>query len=560
MLEQLHIENIAVIRRLDLDFQKGFTVLSGETGSGKSVILDSIRLILGERGDKELVRHGEDAAYVSALFSEIGEEAVSLLSALSLAPDEDGAIFIERTLTKEGKSQAKWNGRALPLSLLRQAGEALLNIHGQNTTSFLMREDTQRAVLDRYAENEARLSDYLPLYKAYSALLQEEKELYDIAAEKARMTDILKYQIADIESVSPKTGEEERLLEKRLRLRNREKITKQASFVYRALRGAEKGSVHDLLCRSLRSLSQLTDYLPESEELTRILEEAVSATDDVAERIYPYADDDGENPVALLDKIEGRLEEYSRLHRKYGASVEEILAFYEEKKEELSRYESADHKLKDLEKQKKILKSQLKSKAEEIRASRLASAGDLQKEITEQLIYLDMPKVTFAISVESRGEEGYRADGCDNVRYLVAANPGELPAPLADVASGGELSRIMLALKSAVAAKDAIGSLIYDEVDTGVSGKTARKIGLKLSACAKGMQIISITHSAQIASLADTHYLISKHEKDGRAETAARILSHDERIEELSRIIGGLTVTDVQRRAAVELLENRGEI
>ncbi len=560
MLEQLHIENIAVIRKLDLSFTEGFTVLSGETGSGKSVILDSIRLILGERGDKELVRHGEDTAYVSALFSELSRDTLSVLSELSLSSDEDGAVFIERTLTKEGKSQAKWNGRALPLSLLRQATETLLNIHGQNTTSFLMREDAQRAALDRYAGCDDALSAYMPIYASYTALLSEEKACMTLEAERARMTDILKYQIVDIETVSPKLGEEERLQEKRLRLRNREKITKQASFVYRALRGAEKGSVHDLLCRSLRSLSQLSEYLPESEELSRMLEEAVSATDDVAERIYPYSDDDGENPVALLDKIEGRLEEYSRLHRKYGERVEDILAFYEEKKEELSRYESAADTLNGLKKKKKALILQLKSAAEDIRAKRRRAARLLEKELTEQLVDLDMPKVTFQIAVEDLGDSGFRTDGCDRIAFLVAANPGEIPAPLSDVASGGELSRIMLALKSALASKDAIGSLIYDEIDTGVSGKTARKIGLRLASSAKELQILSITHSAQIASLADTHYLISKHEVNGRAETVAKSLNPDERIEELSRIIGGLTVTDVQRKAAKELLENRGEI
>ncbi len=550
MLGELHIENIAVIRQLTLSFSKGFTVLSGETGAGKSVILEAIRLILGERGDKELVRHGEKTAYVSAMFSDISDTTEGALSPLSLSRDEEGCIFIERTRSAEGKSTAKWNGRSIPLSLLRQATPHLLMIHGQNATGALMREDTQRELLDRYADTSDARAVYLPLYQAYTALCEEETALLTASKEKARMTELLRYQIHDIESVSPKPDEEEKLFEKRLLLRNREKITKQASFVYKALRGAEKGSVHELLCRTLRSLSALSEYLPETDELIATIEECVDRTDGVAEEIFAYAEEDGENPIHALDKVESRLEEYARLHRKYGEKVADIIAFYEEKKEELARYEGADDRLSELKKEKKALILRIKKAAEELRQLRIEAAARLSRSVMEELRYLDMPKVVFEICVDELPIDAYTAFGGDRVVFTVAANPGEPPVALADTASGGEMSRIMLALKSALAEKDAVDSVIYDEVDAGVSGKTARKIGLLLREAAHDMQIFSVTHSAQIASLADNHYLIRKKEIGGRAETQAYLLKEEERIEELARIIGGLTVTDVQREAA----------
>ena len=558
MLQSLHIENIAVIARLDLDLEGGFSVLTGETGAGKSVIIDSIRLLLGGKGDRELIRYGEDRGFVSGIFSELSEKTVSALAEFSVYPDSDGCILIERTLLSDGKGSAKINGRTVTLSALREASAYLLDIHGQNASSLLMREDTQREVLDSFGGIEPLVLSYRPVYEELVAIRKSIREVSFDDAEKARMIDVLRYQTSEIEAFSPKLGEEERLLEKRSLLRNSEKISRQAGFVYKALRGAEKGSVHYLLSRSLTALDGLQDIIPAAKEYALTLQNALSELDDVAEEVYRLSETDGD-PVAMLDKIEARLNGYAKLHRKYGADTEGILAFYEKSKAELDHYENADEQLYMLRKREAAILSELDVLAKSIREARLIAAERMIKSITEILEFLDMPKVVFHISVsEKRNGDAvlYDEHGSDKIAFLVAANPGEEPQPLSDVASGGELQRIMLAVKSVIASNDAIPTVIYDEADAGVSGKTARKIGFKLKENSKEMQVLCVTHSAQIASLADRHLLIEKKERNGRAETEARILSKEERIEELSRILGGIEITDIQRSAALDLLIN----
>lgn len=558
MLQSLHIENIAVVARLDLDLADGFSVLTGETGAGKSVIIDSIRLLLGGKGDRELVRYGEDRAFVSGIFVDLSEKTLSALAEFSVFPDEEGYILIERTLFADGKGVSKINGRTVTLSALREVSVYLLDIHGQNASSLLMREETQRAVLDSFGDIEPLLVLYRPVYEK---LLSVRKAIRDVSfdeAEKARMIDVLRYQTAEIESFAPKLHEEDRLLEKRSLLRNSEKISRQAGFVYKALRGAEKGSVHYLLSKSLTALEGLQDIIPAVKEYERTLQNALSELDDVAEEVYRLSEEDGD-PVAMLDKIEARLNGYAKLHRKYGVDTEGVLAFFERSKAELERYESADKQLLSLRKEEASVLKEIEDLANAIRVKRLSAAQEMVKEITAILEFLDMPKVEFHISVAKKenGEETvYGEYGSDKISFLVAANPGEAPQPLKDVASGGELQRIMLAVKSVIASNDGIPTVIYDEADAGVSGKTARKIGFKLKESSKEMQVLCVTHSAQIASLADRHLLIEKKEKNGRAETEARLLSFDERIEELSRILGGIEITDVQRKAALDLLNN----
>ena len=558
MLQSLHIENIAVIARLDVDLESGFTVLTGETGAGKSVIIDSIRLLLGGKGDKELVRFGESRGFVSGIFSELSEKTLSALADLSVYPDDDGFLLVERTLFSDGKGNAKINGRTVTLSALREASVYLLDIHGQNASSLLMREDTQRDVLDSFGDIAPMLVAYRPVYEKLLSVRKIIREVSFDEAEKERMIDVLRYQTTEIESFSPKLQEEDRLLEKRAILRNSEKISRQAGLVYKALRGAEKGSVHYLLSRSLTALEALEEFVPAAKEYGVTLQNALVELDDVAEEVYRLSENDGD-PVAMLDKIEARLNGYAKLHRKYGADTEEILSFFEKSKAELDRYLNADQKLAELQKEEAFILKELDALAKSIREARVLSANRMVEQIKEILEFLDMPKVEFhvAVSENKKGDETlYGEYGSDKISFLVAANPGEEPQPLADVASGGELQRIMLAVKSVIASNDGIPTVIYDEADAGVSGKTARKIGFKLKENSREMQVLCVTHSAQIASLADTHLLIEKKEKGGRSETEVKILSMEERIEELSRILGGIEVTDVQRSAALDLLNN----
>lgn len=562
MLVSLHIENIAVIKSLDLEFSAGFTVLSGETGAGKSVILDSIRLLLGARAEKDMIRYGEDTAFVSGIFTELAPIA-DRLRGVGLFPDEDGALTVARSFSADGRTTLRANGKNVTLSSLREASELLLTIHAQNTSSGLLNTATHIGVLDAYAGTDAAIAEYRPLYETLAAIRRDIREAEQKHAEKGRMTEMLRYQIADIESVAPKEGEEEKLLEKRSLLRNREKISKYAGFVYKALRGAEKGSARYLLSRSINALENLSDIIPNADELKEQLAECLVKVDDVAEEISAVSElDDCADPTKLLDKVESRLDAFQKLSRKYGGSVTEVLRFYRDAKAKLEGYESADTTLKKLRESEAEMLSNISKVADKITQIRKKSAAKMQAEVESVLTFLDMPKAVFAICVEecrTDGKTAYNENGKDTVRFLLAANPGEEPKEPKDAASGGELSRMMLALENVIAEKERVPTVIYDEVDTGVSGKTARKIGMKLLESSKTFQIFSITHSAQIASLADTHYHIMKTEVNGRAETRARILDAEERVEELSRILGGLKITDVQRRAARALLADKSE-
>ncbi len=564
MLQSLHIENLAVIHSLDLDLKRGLTAFTGETGSGKTIILEGIRLLLGARGDKDLIRHGEKTARITGVFGPFPEDFAAF-SLLDIEPDEDGCLFLQRTLDLDGKSTVKINGRAVTLSLVRALGMHLVSIHGQNASSELLNPETHLLLLDSYANLSNALEErYRPLYEGYLEASRALSETEAQIKERERMEDILRYQITEIESLGPKSGEEERLLEKRAVFRNREKIDKQAGFVYKALIGAEKGSVHYLLSRSIHALEALSDILPNAEKLIGDLAEAIATTDDVAETVYAAADlGSDEDPGVLLDRIESRLEGYARLHRKYGADTEEVLRFYREAKQTLENYSDAEGRLRRLKKEKKEAYLRVLEIANEISMERRRAAKQLEEKIMEILRFLDMPKAICRIRVEeNRREDGeaiFSPTGLDRITFLVSANIGEEPKSIAEAVSGGELSRIMLAIESVLSEKSGVPTVIYDEADTGVSGKTARKIGLKMKETACKKQVFTITHSAQIASLADTHFLVEKHEEEGRTVTSAQSLSPSARIEELARILGGLHVTEVQRNAARALLDG-GEL
>ena len=560
MLQALHIENIAVIRRTDIEFSGGFSVLTGETGAGKSILIDSIGFLLGRRGGRELLRSGTDRATVSALFTVEEARTLARLAALGAPPEEGGELLLERSLTAEGRSVARINGRPATLSLLRSVGEILVNIHGQSDTHTLTERENQLAILDGYAEDAAVLDAYREVYGRLSAVRAAIREITTEEAARLREVEMLRYQVADIEALSLREGEEEKLLEKKKRLRSIERIAKQTSFAYRALRSAEKANVLYILEKAMTAIGSLGDVIGEADEVVSELEDCRARIEDAAERVRMMTEEDVDDAAVLLDRVEGRLAAIERLRRKYGGSVAEVIAFGQSAKARLELLESADTRLAELQQQEADLLREAHRAADALSAARRCAGKELAERVLSVLAFLDMPRVRFEVSVTPKSENEehlFGRDGQDEIEFLLATNPGEPLMPLSSIASGGELARIMLSIKSVISDRDGIGTVIYDEIDTGVSGKTARKIGIELLRSAVGAQVFCVTHSAQIASLADAHYLIKKSEKDGRAETEVVPLDEDGRINELSRILGGIEVTEAQRRAAWELYTER---
>ena len=557
MLLSLYIENIAVIRRLSVDFTSGITALTGETGAGKSVILESVKLLLGGKADRELIRYGEETASVSAVFGALGAPAERALSDAGIEPDEEGNVQIRRTLTGDGKSRAWINGQPTSLSLLRDVSRYLVDIHGQNENLTLLDEKTYVTTLDGYASLSDRVAEYRAVYQKREEVRRRLAELDRGEAERLRTVEMLRYQIADIDAVDPKPGEDAALEEKEKKIKNREKIVSKTTFVYRALKGAERGSVLFLLDKSTQALEPLIGLIPEIETIHGELSDVRYRVEDAAERVYDLTDADDGDPTALIDKIEGRLDAFSKLKKKYGGTIDEVLRFREEAKKKLADLDASDDTVIELRENERALSADARRLALALHKERKAAAKELEQKITGILLYLDMPKVVFRVEVVDRGENGLKADGCDDVLFVMSANAGDEPRPLSLVASGGELARTFLALKCVLSERALTPTMIFDEIDTGVSGRTARKIGYKLAELSRGTQVFAVTHSAQIASLSDTHLLIYKEEKNGKTETGLRPLDREGRIDELSRILGGLFVTEAQRNAARDMLEGK---
>ena len=527
MLRSLHIGNVAVIRQADIDFTEGLCVLTGETGAGKSLLIDSLNALTGGRVSRDLIRAGEENAMISALFDGLDEPTRAALSELGveLPEDEDG-ILLQRTLSRDGKSVARIGGRAVTQSLLREVGALLVNIHGQSDNQKLMQKAAHLSLLDAYAGDGAALAEYRSVYAAWRQVSGQLADLRQDEGQRLRTREMLEYQIADIDAAHLKSGEEDKLTARRDRLQHQEKIDRQLRLAARALRDGEKATAAGLLDRAATALASLTGILPEAEELDFSPEE--------------------------LDELEGRLDTIQRLGRKYGAGVDAILAFRADAAERLAGLDTADDRIVACEEQEKRLREQLDGLSAVLTRMRTAAAQELAGQVAESLAFLDMPRVRFEVSLRRLDKPG--ADGADDAEFCIATNPGEPVQPMIRIASGGELSRIMLALRSVLNEKYGVGVSIYDEIDTGISGRTARKVGIKLRRIARCGQVICVTHSAQIASLADAQYRIEKHEVDGRAETSVRCLEPEERVDEIARILGGLDLTDSQRAAARELI------
>ena len=551
MLQSLHIENAAVIKRLDVDLGDGFSVLSGETGAGKSIIIDSINMLSGNRVSRDLIRSGEEKATVSAVFTDCGQAVGALLADYDV--DYDGSVMLSRTLSRDGKSVVKINGRTVTQTLQREVCRLLINIHGQHDNQRLMQKNSQIEILDSYAETQSLLGEYTERYRTLLDIQAKINELDTDEAQKIRMRDMLKFQLEEIEKAKLKSEDEEDILEaERKRLGSIEKITETAGLSYRILYGSEKGVV-PLIDRVCAGLSKISDVLPEAGEFSEKLSEYRYEIVDIAERLHDLSEGD-ENPTERLNKIESRLNAITKLKRKYGSTVAEILEFKAHAEAQLDDIENADERREELIAERESVRKEAESIAAKIHQMREKSSKAVVKEVMETLAFLDMPKVRFEICIQKTDK--LRPNGYDDIEFLISANAGEPPQPLEKIASGGELSRIMLALKSVLSDKDGVGTVVFDEVDAGISGKTSRKVGIKLKQIAKATQVICVTHSAQIASLADNHYLIAKHDVDGRTQTEIDLLDEEGSVREVARILGGIEVTESQLRAAREMIED----
>jgi len=559
MLKTLSITNAAVAKDLTVDFNEGFSVITGETGSGKSVLIDCLQMIAGAKTSKDMIRSGENKTVVTALF-DVPENGNAVYDILGIPSDENGELLISRTLTSDGRNTVKANGKSVTVSALRDASSLLLGINTQDEKVFLTDKNEYTSILDGFAENEELTSQYKEYYNKLKSAENELSALRDALKEKSMIVDILTYQIKEIDSARLNADDEDDKLEKlRLKIKSAERTTKNRKIVYKALYQNDKGySAAYLLERAEAALSQISDIVKDAPEMIRRLQEYRYDIIDIAETVNTALDlgFDGD-PTEKLNQIESRLNLLDKLKKKYGYSIPEIKEFKKDAAAKLKKYTDSDDAIAELENIIKKLTEKTASAAEALRASRVKAAKVLSDDIIKTLRYLDMPKVKFCIEVLPDVEDGkfrFTSKGADTVDFKISVNPGEAPVSIAKVASGGEMSRVMLALRSSINKKSSSDTVIFDEIDAGVSGSTSERIGLLLKELSSTVQVICVTHSPQIASVADSHYLINKREVNGRAESSVKLLEDEERIEEISRIIGGIDVTDKQKEAAREMI------
>ncbi|WP_300637396.1 DNA repair protein RecN [uncultured Oscillibacter sp.] len=551
MLELLHIENIAVIEEADIQFRPGFNALTGETGAGKSIVIDAMGAVLGGRTSRDLIRTGAAKAFVSAEFSAVPADLPGLLEN-GLAPDEDGNLLLQREISGEGKNACRVNGRPITVAQLRQIGGELLNIHGQHDGTQLLDEELHGAYLDRFGRTEEPLGAYQSDYAVLSGLREQIKALQMDEAEKARRVDSLRFQINELERAELRPGEEEELEQRRNLLRNGEKYLSALSGADYCLSGDDEnaGAVNQLRDAE-EALSGVRNLDGELGEAYKRLGALRSEAYDLAETIRDLRGAFDFSPEEL-DAAESRADQLYRLKKKYGATVEEMLAYLDQRRAELDAIETADDTLILLEKKLGKAGKAVQTAGKALTEARKQAAAALEARIQKELRDLDMNRVRFAIDFAPKDPS---PDGCDVVRFLMSANAGEDLKPIAKIASGGELARIMLALKNVLAEQEAVGTLVFDEVDTGVSGRAAQKVAEKLAQVSRRKQVLCVTHLPQLAAMADTHFSVEKGEAKGRTYTRVVLLDRERRKAELARITGGSKVTDALLASSGELLD-----
>ena len=547
MLSLLHIENIAVIDRADISFDQGFNVLTGETGAGKSIVIDAISAILGERAYRDMVRTGTNKASVRAIFTGVPELSWFADNGVEYDPE----TVIQREIHLDGKNVCRVNGSLVSVSILRKLGMQLINIHGQHDSATLFDEDNHLTFLDAFGDNKQLRSVYTEKFEAVAKLRREIDKMTMDESEKLRRMETLRYQIAEIEKADLEAGEDEALEERRKILQNAEKLSNGMDTAVECLYGGdESDGASGLLAQAEYALARLAKFSDAFSEMHDRVADLMYQVQDVAEAVRD-ARDDLSYSADELEQIESRLDVIHKLRRKYGVTCEDILAYLDKAKKELDDIEFADDHLERLKKKLKKAEKEAWDAAKELRKNRQETSVTMSERILTELAQLDMPRVQFTCQFT---ETELTAHGADAVAFYMSANAGEALKPMSKVASGGELARIMLAMKNVLAEKDQVNTLIFDEVDTGVSGRAAQKVAEKLRSVAAHKQVLCVTHLPQMAALAHTHLLIAKSERDGRTYTTVTPLDLEGRKKELARIIGGTNITETTLKSAEEML------
>ena len=549
MLALLHIENIALIDRADITFGPGFNVLTGETGAGKSIIIDAIGAVLGERTSRDLIRSGEKAALVTALFRDLPH--LPWFDENGVGPDENGELLISRKIQGDGKNLCRVGGVPCTVVQLKALGSQLIDIHGQHDGQQLLDETCHLGYLDSFGDLGQALADYQAEYAALDQLRRQTAALQMDEGEKARKMDTLQFQIGELGRANLRPGEEEELEERRTLLRSADKLMAAVEGAYNALFGTDsQDGAASLLAQAEGELSRVAEVSGELGRLSAALSDLRYAAEDAADGLREFRDSLEVSP-GQLDQVEDRLDQLHRLKKKYGSTVQEMLDYLDHCRQELDRIELADDTLAKLKQQRRAQLAKTREKGEILSQLRRQAAEKLKARIEEELRQLDMPRAQFQCVFT---ETPLTPTGADGVAFAMSANVGEAMKPLNKVASGGELARIMLALKNVLAQQDQVDTLIFDEVDTGVSGRAAQKVAEKLRSVAKTKQVLCVTHLPQIAALADTHLRIAKGERDGRTYTTVTPLDWSGRQQELARIIGGAEITQTTLDSAGEML------
>ena len=550
MLELLHIENIAIIERADIMFGRGFNALTGETGAGKSIVIDALGAVLGQRTSRELIRTGAEKAFVSAEFSGVPAEMPGLAET-GLSPEEDGTLLLQRELYGDGRNACRVNGRPVTGAQLRRIGAGVLNIPGQHGGQPLRDEGQHLAYLDRFGRVDDALTRCAERYGTLRETRREIETLRMDEAEKARRVDMLRHQIDELERADLQEGEEEALLARRNILRSGEKFTAAIARADLCLNGGDEGMGAVSAIReaenALHALRSLGDeFAALSERLEALRCEAYDLAETIRDKKEAY-----EFSPQELDAVEARCDQLYRLKKKYGASVGDMLAYLARSREELDRIEYADERIAQLQETLREQEAAAMEAARALSALRRAAAQELEERISRELTELDMPKLRFAIDFQ---EKELSENGIDAVSFLMSANVGESLRPIQKIASGGELSRIMLAMKNVLAEQDSVMTMVFDEVDTGVSGRAAQRVAEKLARLSRFRQVLCVTHLPQLAAMADVHFGVEKGEADGRTRTNVLVLDRAARRREVARLSGGDPPSDTMLSGAEELL------
>lgn len=556
MLKTLDIENIAVIEKAQIEFSAGFNVLTGETGAGKSIVVDSINAILGERTSRELVRNGADFAFVSALFTDINNTVKDKLSELGYIPEDDNSLLLTRRISSDGKSACKINGRPATVSVLREVGDTLVNIHGQHDSQSLLNPDCHYKFIDMLSGSSELIENYKSAFSEFIHIRRRLKQLTAQAEKNDNSTELLDFQINELENADIKAGETEKLTARKKILDNADGALEAYNAVLSTLSGDDENAGVKLslasVANEIEKYSDVSDDTAKAYSLLQNIDDELETVKSLVENAAQSLDYDPDEK----EKVEERLDQLYRLGKKYGGTEEAMLENLEKFKAQRAAINTDEEELEKLTEEYDSSFDKVQKLAGELSDLRKQTALKFENDVKAQLEFLDMPKISFKVNFE----KGILSSaGIDKIEFLISTNPGEPPKPLAKIASGGELSRIMLAIKNILAYNDTVDTLIFDEIDTGVSGRASVKIGMKLKSVSKNTQVITVTHSAQIAAFADTHFLIQKDYENERTYTKVTALDFENRKYELARIMGGLQITDALLEGAEEMLKNAEE-